>query len=122
MIIELIPNAQKRINEMFAELQDFDDKFNEEVNSKTITCLKSGDVYIQEKTLEIARNKLDYLKGMQKEYEKLKCNPSINEDISLQVEVALNYHIRYLPLLIGYYNDIVKARTNFFDKLEREFA
>ncbi|MBQ0074188.1 MAG: hypothetical protein KBT34_08325 [Prevotella sp.] len=122
MIIEFIPNAQERINEMFSELQNFDDKFNEEVNSKTITCLKSGDIYIQEKTLEIARNKLDYLKGMQKEYEKLKGSPSINEDISLQVEVALNHHMRYLPLLIGYYDDIVRARTNFFDKLKREFA
>lgn len=115
MTIEFIPNAQKRINEMFAELQNFEDKFNEEIDS-----IDSDNEL--EDTIKLSSKKLDYLKEMQKEYDKLKVMPYVNKEIALQVEESLNYNMRYIPIYIEYHQDIVKAYSKFCDKLNREFA
>lgn len=107
---------------MFHGAEHFEDDFNNEVQQMTLRGVKSLQEDLQECVVELGQKYLDKAKRLNRDFNKLKHQPNQSSNMLNNVELAINYQIRALPIFIRYYQNCIKAKDKYYKELEEEFA
>ena len=118
MTLDFVQNNDKRLCDMYKELQDLEYRIDEDINSTTIDSIQKKDYETQERAIGVCQDYVKRIEQYSEEFERIRQCDGISPQLIEQVRTSIDYYRKTLPILINYYRKDIELREN----LIREFC
>jgi hypothetical protein len=118
MTLDFVKNNDKRLCNMYKELQDLEWRIDEDVNNTAIDSLQNLDLETNERIIGVYQEYVKRIEQYSEEFERIRQCDGMSPQLIEQVRTSIEYYRKTLPILINHNRKCIEMREN----LIREFC
>ena len=117
MTLDFVKNNDKRLCNMYKELQDLEYRIDEDINSTMIDSIQKKDLETQERVMGVCQDYVKRIEQYSEELERIRQCDGISPQLIEQVRTSIDYYRKTLPVFINHYRKCIELRENFYREL-----
>ena len=117
MTLDFVQNNDKRLCDMYKELQDLEWRIDEDVNNTTIDSIQKKEVETQERAIGVYQDYVKRIEQYSEELERIRQCDGISPQLIEQVRTSIDYYRKTLPVLINHCRKCIELRENLIREL-----
>ena len=117
MTLDFVKNNDKRLCNMYKELQDLEYRIDEDIDSTAIDSIQKKDFETHERAIGVYQDYVKRIEQYSEELERIRQCDGISPQLIEQVRTSIDYYRKTLPVLINYLRKGIELRENLFREL-----
>ena len=117
MTLDFVKNNDKRLSNMYKELQDLEYRIDEDVNSTTIDSIQKKDFETQERVIGVYQDYVKRIEQYSEELERIRQCDGISPQLIEQVRTSIDYYRKTLPVLINHCRKCIELNEDLIREL-----
>ncbi|MBO4664761.1 MAG: hypothetical protein J5663_10180 [Bacteroidaceae bacterium] len=117
MTLDFVQNNDKRLCNMYKELQDLEYLIDEDINNTTIDSIQKKEVETQERAIGVYQDYVKRIEQYSEELERIRQCDGISPQLIEQVRTSIDYYRKTLPVLINHCRKCIELRENLIREL-----
>lgn len=117
MTLDFVQNNDKRLCDMYKELQDLEWRIDEDVNNTAIDSLQNQDLETNERIIGVYQEYVKRIEQYSEELGHIKQCDGMSPQLIEQVRTSIEYYRKILPILINHNRKWIEMRENLIHEL-----
>ena len=117
MTLDFVQNNDKRLCDMYKELQDLEWRIDEDVNNTAIDSIQNLDLETNERIIGVYQEYVKRIEQYSEEFERIRQCDGISPQLIEQVRTSIDYYRKTLPILINHNRKCIEMRENLIHEL-----